>query len=92
MSLERTQYFTRVKQFALEVHLSKAWMKTKDDALNLGKLFALLFASGHDLMHAYMTPCAVMHEKFGCHEEFLQLGYDACTIGKMCQNLLFAKV
>jgi hypothetical protein len=86
------QFFTRVKQFAIEIHLSKYWMKTKEDATKLASLFALLFASGHDLMHAYMTPCAVQHENYGCNSYFINLGYTACVTGKMCQNLLFAKV
>lgn len=46
------KFFYRVTQFALELHLSKIWMKTDNDFLNFGKLLKLLEISGLQLAHA----------------------------------------
>jgi hypothetical protein len=86
-------FFKRVKQFAVEIHVSRYWMRTRDDLVKLGKLYALLFASGHDLMHVYITRCGYEQERYGCLPAAAELGYGStCVVWKMCQNLLFAKL
>ena len=49
-------FFTRVDQFAIEVHLSKTIGASSDEnVIMYGKLLALLHRSGHRLQHSVRT-------------------------------------
>lgn len=82
--------FTRVDQFAFEIHLANAFMPTEEHYIALGDLFSLLYKSGHVMMKHDIYGCNVAHEDTGCHPHLLALGYP-CGRQQMCQNVLFAK-
>lgn len=83
-------FFHRVDQFALEIHVSKAWVKSKEYGVQLGKLFVLLEKAGLELAHVALTPCHPTDEDMGCDAFLTSAGYP-CKRGEMCQNLLFAR-
>ncbi|EFJ52311.1 hypothetical protein VOLCADRAFT_115955 [Volvox carteri f. nagariensis] len=87
---EDPQFFNHVQQFAVEIHIAKKWIWSRNHTLNLGHLYTLLDAAGLALRHASLTPCNRRHEASGCDETLLELGYP-CWDGIMCQNLLFAR-
>jgi len=89
--LEDPDMFRRVKQFAVEVHVSRTWVSTTEAVINMGKLFYLLEEAGHKLISATFLSCSPVDEAPGCHTMLEDLGYP-CQSGKMCHNYLFARV
>lgn len=72
-------FFTRVDQFAVEVHLSRAiGGGSRENVLNYGNLLALLHRSGHVLQHSYVLHCSEPDrypENLGVRQEFVTTGY-----------------
>jgi len=60
------EFFTKVDQFALEIHLSRFWIASDETALQLGKLLVLLKRAGLELVHYVLWRCNSYHERFGC--------------------------
>jgi len=88
---EMPDFFSNVDQVAIEIHVSKFWIKTWAHVINLAKLLALLEKNNLQLADADLTSCAPHHEDFGCPSVLLESGYP-CSKQRMCQNLLFARV
>jgi hypothetical protein len=88
---EMPDFFSTVDQVALEIHVSKFWIKTWTHVINLAKLFALLENNNLKLANAELVPCASYHEDFGCPSALIEAGYP-CANKIMCQNLLFARI
>ena len=83
-------FFTRVDQFALEVHASRFWAKSPLHEHYLGLLYHMLFDAGFALEHAQVGGCGRATEIPGCPAAMDKAGYP-CGIGKSCHNYLFAK-
>lgn len=89
-------FFSRVDQFAVEVHYSKRWMKTIAHLHALAALVELLEDAGMDLVHFDITGCSGVDQATGIIEEMktVQL-FDALRPNGQdmhCHNYLFARV
>ncbi|KAJ3053422.1 Methyltransferase-like protein 24 [Rhizophlyctis rosea] len=62
---EDPTFFSYLDQFAVEIHVSKAWIKTPEHVHYLGLLFHMLTANNLRLMDAKMTACGPQNEKPG---------------------------
>ncbi|KAJ3045034.1 Methyltransferase-like protein 24 [Rhizophlyctis rosea] len=91
VSNEDPDFFSSVDQLAIEVHVSKNWIQTSEHVHYLGLLYHMLYSNNLRLMNAKIGQCRRSDEDKGCPEEFAELGY-LCERGRMCQNLLFARV
>ena len=87
--LEDPNFWSRVDQFAVEVHLARTWIKSDDHILHLGALILQLGYAGLELVHASVGGCAEADEAMGCHPLLPQSM--TCGPGRMCQNYLFAR-
>jgi len=85
---EDPAFFTKVGQFAIEIHISKFWIKNDTYVEKLGALFHLLFVSGLDLAHAAITHCAPFHESTGFPSLLKEIGYPS---EGHCHNYLFGR-
>ncbi|KXS19230.1 hypothetical protein M427DRAFT_472148 [Gonapodya prolifera JEL478] len=83
-------FFHNVRQFTIEIHISKVWIKDSEHVHNLGLLFLQLEDAGLELMDADLEPCWTGHEAAGCDEEMVELGFP-CKQLIMCQNYIFAR-
>jgi hypothetical protein len=88
---EMPDFFSFVDQVAVEIHVSKFWMKTWTHVMNLAKLFALLNSNNLQLADVDMGPCAGFYQSYGCSSALLEAGYP-CATNMTCQNLLFARI
>eukprot|EP00930_Biecheleria_cincta_P099131 TRINITY_DN90778_c0_g1_i1.p1 TRINITY_DN90778_c0_g1~~TRINITY_DN90778_c0_g1_i1.p1 ORF type:complete len:351 (+),score=62.99 TRINITY_DN90778_c0_g1_i1:67-1053(+) len=93
-------FFKRVDQFAVEVHLSKFFMKGRREMIEYGRLLSLLFATGFELQDQSLMHCAEEKEATGLLPEFHESGYfdtinDVVRLLTLrrghCENFLFAK-
>lgn len=84
-----SDFFHRVDQFSLEVHMSKVWVGDKETIYYLGLLYKLLDEAGLKLHHFFIDHCSPTDESVGCMPEFMTVGYPACPA--VCHNYLFAK-
>jgi hypothetical protein len=86
-------FFSRVDQFAVEVHLAQVegWLDSNEQVVQFGMLLRSLDRAGLKLVHAEFTACNPRDERLGCHASLKQTGYP-CEKKKMCQNFLFARV
>jgi hypothetical protein len=91
-------FFERVDQLAIEIHLSKALgMSTNDAALEWGKTLVLLERAGHRLQDVSIGSCAAADETTGTADLMIETGYadkenlDPGNRGH-CHNYLFARV
>jgi hypothetical protein len=83
-------FFTRVDQFAVEVHVPLPYTPEGGAHLsNYALLLQQLEAAGHALVHVRMSGCRASDEARGCHPLLTEAGYP-CAVRIMCQNLLFA--
>ena len=89
--LEDPDFFQSVDQLAIEIHVSQKWLKTEVHAHHLGMLYALVKAAGLRLVETVFGGCHRDHEAPGCHPALQEAGFP-CDQGKMCNNLLFARV
>lgn len=89
----KPDFFSKVDQFALEIHISKmkGWMETRREMLNFGRLLGLLNRAGLHLVHIDITSCSPVDEKHGCIPELASVGIE-CTPGTHCHNYLFARI
>jgi hypothetical protein len=83
----------RVDQFAVEVHWSRMWMKSKAKMYALASLFELLEHAGLKLMHANLTPCGGFAARTGLLPELKDYMSVLFAPGPQvrCQNYLFAR-
>lgn len=89
-------FFSHVDQFAVEVHYSKRWMKTKAHLHSLAALVELLEDAGMDLVHFDLTGCSGIEQAKGVIEEMetVQL-FDALRPSgkdRHCHNYLFVRL
>ena len=82
-------FFEKVDQFAIEVHLSKQWMRSDYELIQYGKLLHMLFTFGFKLQHVMTTHCAPVHEGTGLLKSLTDTGYYSNT--GHCENFLFAR-
>lgn len=83
-------FFSKVGQFAVEVHVPKVFLKDDLHAHYLGLLYSMVFESGLELAHASIGGCSPEHDATGCVEALADVGYP-CGKGLGCQNLLFSR-
>ena len=83
-------FFERVDNFSFEVHVSKFFMDSVETMLGYGRLLVLLERANLRYVHSEIAPCWSEHEKLGCLDELLALGYP-CARGITCQNILFGR-
>lgn len=84
-------WFERVRQVALEVHLSKSLGLDSIKALyGFGHLLQLLEKSGHELQHVRITNCDISDESSGVMPQLLDMGFARDGEGH-CHNYLFAR-
>jgi hypothetical protein len=88
--IEDPYFFHRVEQFAVEIHVGKFLMTSKEHLQNYGRLLKLLIDAGLELQDASLAPCSPEDENKGCYPGLVENGYP-CKFGIMCQNLLFAR-
>lgn len=90
---EDPAFFTRVDQFAIEVHWSRMRMKSKAEMYALASLFELLDNAGLKLMHANLTPCGAFAARTGLLPELKDYMSVLFAPGPQvhCQNYLFAR-
>ncbi|KAJ1417675.1 hypothetical protein B484DRAFT_400741 [Ochromonadaceae sp. CCMP2298] len=84
-------FFKSVTQFAVEVHLSRNWIKSPQHTFNLGMLFHILFKEGYYLVAADIGACAPADESKGCPSELTDLSFP-CGQRQMCQEYTFARL
>jgi len=87
---EEPDYFQKVDQVTMEVHLSKAWLNDAEQLYYLGMLLKLLDDAGLKLQYSKAVGCALADEEKGCMEELIELGFP-CGNFQSCHNYLFAK-
>ena len=68
-------FFTRVEQFAVEVHLSRLWMHGTKEVLQYGKLIGHLFKLGFKLQDIRIDHCNPKHEETGVSDDLIKIGY-----------------
>jgi hypothetical protein len=91
-------FFQRVDQLAIEIHLSKnLGMATDHDALMWGKTLVLLERAGHKLQDVSIGSCAAVDEATGTAQLMAETGYANKEDQKPgdrghCHNYLFARV
>ncbi|TPX55733.1 hypothetical protein SpCBS45565_g08494 [Spizellomyces sp. 'palustris'] len=83
-------FFHDVDQLAIEVHISKAWIKTDRHLHYMGLLYHMLKVAGLHLVSSDITPCMAVDEAPGCPELLVEAGYP-CGPQKMCHNYLFSR-
>jgi hypothetical protein len=86
---EAADFFERVDQVLLEVHLSRRWAADDATFLEYGRLLALLGRSGHVLRHAQSGFCSG-GEPTGTTSLVKSSGY-LQRAGGHCENLAFAR-
>lgn len=79
--------FDRVQQLTIELHLSDAFMHSRDHVIELGRLFQLLAMSSMHLASVDFTTLGQM--EIGC-TRMAGTGYP-CEKGLACHNLLFVR-
>lgn len=89
--LEDPDFLRTVDQLAIEIHVSRKWLKTEAHAHHLGMLYALAKDSGLRLVETVFGGCHPDDEAPGCHPVLQAAGFP-CQSGMMCNNLLFARV
>ncbi|KAJ3038807.1 Methyltransferase-like protein 24 [Rhizophlyctis rosea] len=88
---EDPTFFSKVDQLAIEIHVSRNWIKTSEHVHYLGLLYHMLEVNGFRIMDSKIYPCNSYDEALGCPKEFEEIGY-VCGTGKMCHNYLFSRV
>ncbi|KAI9098353.1 hypothetical protein DFS34DRAFT_110660 [Phlyctochytrium arcticum] len=84
-------FFANVDQLAIEIHISKAWIKSPAHAHYLGLLYHMLQYHGLHMVASDITPCAANDEAPGCPAELEAVNYP-CGPTRMCHNYLFSKL
>jgi len=87
---DRTFWF-HVQQFAVEIHVSKRWVKTDAHIYYLALLFHQLEEAGLVLSGGEQTSCSPSDESLGCPELLLEVDFP-CQPKGMCLNFFFARV
>ena len=82
-------FFSRVDQLILEVHLSQLWAPSNTTFLEYGRLLALLRRAGHALYDAQLGYCSG-GEPMGVLPLVRSSGYMQRS-GQHCENLLFSR-
>ena len=88
MAQEDPNFFDRIEQFSVEIHLSRKWIRSNEHMNNLGLLYHVLFSAGFELIHKDITHCAPKDEATGCPDVLKSMGYPCHA---HCHNYLFAR-
>lgn len=80
------RFFSRVEQFAVEIHLNTQWLPTPQHVHNLGLLYHMLIREGFGLAEAEISWCAFADEKLPCPAGLVEVEYPCYH---RCHNLLF---
>jgi hypothetical protein len=95
---EDPEFLTHVDQFAVEVHYSQRWMKSRAHLHSLAALVQLLEDAGLDLVHAQASKCSPKDQATGLAEGLQSLRLIDVIISprdgqeRHCHNYLFARV
>jgi len=86
----------RIDQLALEIHLSERFATSREDVVNLGKLFALLIRHRFRPVVYDVGHCTGNDRNVKIHPLFRESGYVSNELEEHnfghCQNVLFGKV
>lgn len=89
-------FFSRVDNFAVEVHYSRHWLKSTAHLQALAALVQLLEEAGMDLVHFELSGCAQVRQETGILPEMGPLKLFAAltrqTHSLHCHNYLFARI
>lgn len=99
---EDPTFLYKVDQLSIETHVTKTWMKTKEDLYYFGLHFLLLEEAGFKLEWSDIFGCAKRHEDEGCIPElegkygypcgYLPWpGHPKVVIGRSCQDFLWKR-
>lgn len=90
---EDPDFFHAVRQFAVEVHWSRVWVKSTTEMYGFASMLDLLEEAGFQLMHADLTTCGPADQQTGLLPELEPL-FPLLFEGSPthCHNYLFAKV
>lgn len=90
VAFEDPLFFEKVGQFAVEIHVTKVWLKSAEHLYSLGRLLQQLESAGLRLAHSEITSCAPKDEAAGCMDELADIGLP-CGRRNSCHNFLFAR-
>jgi hypothetical protein len=87
------EFFSKVDQFAVEVHWSRVWLKSVKEFHSIARLFELLEEAGLKLMHADLTQCGPADQATGLLPELKEpmSVLFAPQPDHHCHNYLFAR-
>ena len=88
--LEDPNFFHNVDQFAVEMHVSKAWLNDDETLYSFGKLLKILDEAGLKLQDAKIGGCSKVDEAAGCMDLLKEIGLP-CGKANSCHNFLFAR-
>jgi hypothetical protein len=90
---EDPMFFSKVDQFAIEVHWSRFWLKSRAELNAIARLFQLLEEAGFKLMHSDMVPCGEETATGLLPElqEYMSVLF-APRPNMHCHNYLFARI
>jgi hypothetical protein len=87
---EDPQFFSRVDQFAVEVHYSRKWLKGSAELFSFASLLELLQEAGLVLAHSYEARCNPKDQATGVDPR-IPFG-SVKQQNRHCHNYLFARV
>ena len=90
VALHQPRFFSRVGQFAIELHLSKFFASTDEHIHYLGLLFYILEREGLILVDARIERLHPKHESYGCDDKLVAANFP-CGKRQMGHNYLFAR-
>ena len=88
---EDPRFLHSIDQLAIEIHVSRKWLKSEEHAHHLGMLYALAKEAGLRVVETVFGSCHPDDEAPGCHPVLQHAGFP-CEKEKMCINVLFARV
>jgi hypothetical protein len=83
-------FFAKVYQFVVQVHLSRLWLRSHAELVGYGRLVSLLFDYGFKLRHTRIDHCNPKDEETGVLQDLIDIGYFKTGRGH-CENHIFSK-
>jgi hypothetical protein len=84
------EFFAKVDQFVVQVHLSRLWLRSHAELLGYGRLVSLLFDYGFKLRYTRREHCNPKDEETGVLQDLIDIGYYKTGRGH-CEKHLFSK-
>jgi hypothetical protein len=90
---EDPTFLHRVDQLSIETHVTKTWLKTREDLYYFGLHFLLLEEAGFKLEWSQIFGCSKRHEDEGCIDEIEgKYGYPVSSVDDGCAGILFSSL